>query len=211
MPRPPAHATPGAGFRRNRPLKAMLAWLALVWGWAAWAPVDRFDWLLENLLVLIYGAILIATYRRFPFSNLSYLLFTVFLTLHLVGSHYTYSQTPVGFWLRDSFDLARNHYDRIVHFSYGLLIAYPFREILLRAAGVARAWVTPLAVVTVLAFSAAFELIEAGIAVLVSPELGDAYLGTQGDIWDAQWDMGLATFGAVLAMALRAVTSSARP
>lgn len=181
----------------------MLAWLAGVWLLAAWRPVDRFDWALENLLVFVYGVILAATYRRFSFSNLSYLLFTVFLTLHLIGSHYTYAQTPIGFWVRDAFDLARNPYDRVVHFSYGLLVAYPFREILLRAAKVATAWASLLAVAAVLAFSAAFEVIEAAIAVIVSPEQGAAYLGMQGDIWDAQWDMALAALGAVVAMGLR--------
>ena len=125
-------------FAENRKLQLMLAWLAGLWMLTAIAPLYRFDWLLENLLVFIYGAILIATYRRFTFSNFSYGLFTVFISLHLVGAHYTYAETPFGFWLQDWFDLSRNHYDRIVHFSFGLLMAYPFHELLTRAAGVRR-------------------------------------------------------------------------
>jgi len=187
-------------FRCNRPLQWMIAWLAGLWLATAIAPFNRFDWLLENLLVFIYGVLLLATWRRFAFSNTSYGLFTVFLSLHLIGAHYTYAEMPFGFWLRDAFDLSRNHYDRIVHFAYGLLIAYPFREILLRAARTRPGWSYFLAVTAVLGFSGFYEVLEAVVAMIVSPELGDAYLGTQGDIWDAQRDMGLAFFGAILAM-----------
>lgn len=187
-------------FRRNRPLQWMIAWLTGLWLVTAIAPFNRFDWLLENLLVFIYGVLLFATYRHFVFSNISYGLFTVFLSLHLVGAHYTYAEMPLGFWLRDALDLSRNHYDRIVHFAYGLLIAHPFREVLQRAAGVGPAWSHFLAVTAVLGFSGFYEVLEAWVAMIVSPELGDAYLGTQGDIWDAQRDMGLAFAGAILAM-----------
>jgi putative membrane protein len=157
---------------------------------------------LENLLVFIYAALLIASYRRFAFSNLSYGLFGLFLSMHLVGAHYTYSETPFGFWLQDALDLSRNHYDRIVHFSFGLLIAYPFQELLLRAAGVRRSWSYLLVMVTVLGFSGFYEALEGIVAMIVSPELGAAYLGTQGDEWDAQKDTALAFLGAVIAMAI---------
>ena len=187
-------------FVHNRALQGMIAWLAVVWILAAIEPFNRFDWLLENILVFIYGLLLILTYRRFRFSNLSYGLFTCFMTLHLVGSHYTYAEVPFGFWLQDLLQLERNHYDRIVHFSYGLLIAYPFREILLRLATVALSWSYFLAVNMVLAFSGFYELMEYWVAMVVSPELGMAYLGTQGDIWDAHHDMFLAMCGAVIAM-----------
>jgi putative membrane protein len=191
-----------AGFAGNRFLQGILVWLGAVWLVAAIAPFNRFDWLLENLLVFIYGALLVLTYRRFAFSNLSYGLFAVFMTLHLVGAHYTYSETPIGFWLQDLFDLSRNHYDRIVHFSFGLLLAYPFRELLLRAAGVRPAWSYLLVVITVLGFSGFYEALEGVVAMVVSPELGAAYLGTQGDEWDAQKDTALAFAGAVLTMSL---------
>ena len=111
-------------FADNRVLQALVAWLVGLWLLTAIAPFNRFDWLLENLLVFIYGALLVATYRRFQFSNLSYALFALFLSLHLVGAHYTYAETPFGFWLQDQLDLSRNHYDRIVHFAFGLLLAY---------------------------------------------------------------------------------------
>ena len=187
-------------FRHNRPLQAMVLWLLVLWIITAIEPFNRRDWLLENLLVFVYSGLLVFSYPRFAFSNLSYALFTVFLSLHLVGAHYTYSETPFGFWLQETFDLSRNHYDRIVHFSFGLLIAYPFREFLLRVTGMRVAWSYLFAVVTVLAFSGFYEALEGAAAVVVSPELGMAFLGTQGDIWDAQKDTALAFGGAVIAM-----------
>jgi putative membrane protein len=187
-------------FRDNHFLQALLVWLLLLWLVTAIEPFDRRDWLLENLLVFVYGALLVATWRRFAFSNLSYGLFGVFMTLHLVGAHYTYAEVPFGFWAQDALGLSRNHYDRLVHFSFGLLLAWPFRELLLRAAGVRESWSWLLTLVTVLGFSGFYEALEAIVAVVVSPELGTAYLGTQGDEWDAQKDTALAFAGAVLAM-----------
>ncbi len=189
-------------FHRNLPLKLMLAWLIGYWLLTAVTPLDRRDWFLENLLVFIYATLLVATYRRFTFSNLSYGLFTLFMTLHLTGAHYTYAEAPPGYWLMDWLDWQRNHYDRLVHFAYGLLLAYPFYEVLRRAAALHRGWARFLAINAILAFSGFFEVLEAIIAILVSPELGDAYLGTQGDTWDAQKDMGLAFIGACIAMSL---------
>ena len=187
-------------FRDNRLLQGLLVWLGIFWIVTALGPLDRRDWFLENLLVFTYAAVLILSYWKFTFSNLSYGLFTVFLSLHLIGAHYTYSEVPFGYWLQQALDLSRNHYDRIVHFAYGLLIAYPFREILLRAARVSIHWSYFLSVTAVLAFSAFFEILEAIVAIIVSPELGAKYLGTQGDEWDAQEDMLLAFLGAILAM-----------
>jgi putative membrane protein len=188
------------GFSHNRLLQGLLAWLLLLWIVMAISPFDRRDWLLENLLVFIYAALLLLTYRRFTFSNTSYVLFSIFLSLHLVGAHYTYSEVPFGYWLRDTLHLSRNHYDRIVHFSFGLLIAYPFRELLMRAAGVVRRWSYFMAVAMVLAFSAFYEVMEGIVAMLVAPDLGMAYLGTQGDVWDAQKDSFLAFSGSLVAM-----------
>jgi putative membrane protein len=190
-------------FRDNRLLHGLLILIALVWIITAISPYNRFDWFLENILVFVYGAILIATYHRFAFSNTSYILFVIFITLHLVGAHYTYSETPIGYWLKDLFDLQRNHYDRMIHFAYGLLCAYPFRELLIRAAGVqGSGWAYFLPVCIILAFSGFYEMIEMVVARIVSPEAGDAYLGTQGDIWDAQKDMLMGFSGAVLAMTI---------
>jgi len=186
-------------FAANRKLQLMLLWLALVWVVAAIEPLYPRDWLLENLLVFVGAAVLIPGYRRFRFSNCSYALLTVFLTLHMAGAHYTYAETPLGFWLQDWLGFERNHYDRIVHFAFGLLLALPLREYLLRRSGATPGWSYALAVVVVMAMSALYEIIEMLAAVVVSPELGAAYLGTQGDEWDAQKDSALASGGALLA------------
>lgn len=187
-------------FRRNPFLQGLILWLLIVWVLAAIEPFNRRDWLLENLLVFCYAALLALTYKRFRFTNLSYGLFGIFLTLHLIGAHYTYAETPIGFWLQEMFGTSRNHYDRIVHFTFGLFIAYPFREFLIRVVQVRIGWSYLLAVITVIAFSASYEIIEGIVAEIVSPELGSMWLGTQGDEWDAQKDSALASIGAVLAM-----------
>jgi putative membrane protein len=184
----------------RRFLKWLLAALAVLWILTAIAPLSRRDWLLENLLVFVAVGVLAATYRRLALSDLSYGLFGVFLVLHMVGAHYTYSEVPAGFWARDAFGLARNHYDRLVHFMFGLLLAYPIREVLIRGAGVRPAWSYVLTVMCVLGFSGFYEALEGIVAMLVSPELGLEYLGTQGDEWDAQKDTALAFLGAVIAM-----------
>jgi putative membrane protein len=187
-------------FQSNRVLQGLVVWLVVLWIITAINPLYPRDWLLENLLVFIWSAVLIFTYRWFRFSNPSYALFTLFLSLHLVGAHYTYAETPFGFWLQTLFEFERNHYDRIVHFSFGLLIAYPMREILLRQSGIAVTWSYFLTINCILAFSAFYEVLEVIAAMIVSPELGDAYLGTQGDEWDAQKDAFLAFLGSIVAM-----------
>jgi putative membrane protein len=189
-------------FRSNRLLQGLILWLVVLWVITAIEPYNRRDWLIENLLVFIYAGLLVVTYRRFVFTNLSYMLFGLFISLHLLGAHYTYAEVPFGFWLQDTFNFTRNHYDRIVHFSYGLLNAYPFRDILMRAAGVRRSWSYFMPVVGVLSFSGFYELLEAAVAFIVSPELGDVYLGTQGDIWDAEKDAFLAFSGAIITMSI---------
>ena len=107
------------GFSHNRLLQGLLAWLLLLWIVMAISPFDRRDWLLENLLVFIYAALLLLTYRRFTFSNTSYVLFSIFLSLHLVGAHYTYSEVPFGYWLRDTLHLSRKHPSQIILPVYG--------------------------------------------------------------------------------------------
>ncbi len=172
-----------------------------VWTASAFRPVYPEDWLIENLLVFVFLPLLAATYRRFTFSTLSYALIAAFLTLHAIGAHYTYSETPIGEWMREAWNLRRNHYDRVVHFSFGLLLAIPTREILTRAGGMDAFWSRLSATSLLLAASALFEVVEAILASAVGADLGAAYLGIQGDIWDAQKDMSLAWLGAVLAMA----------
>jgi len=198
------------GFSKNRLLLVLAAWYAAVWVITAVAPLDRHDWFLENLLVIAALAILIGTYRVFPLSDLSYVLITVFMTLHAIGAHYTYSEVPFGFWLRDTLGFARNPFDRIVHFSFGLLMAYPIREVFLRVANARGFWAYYLPLDVTLAFSALYEIMEMVVATMVAPGTGDAWLGTQGDIWDPQKDMGLAALGALLCMVLTALIRKLR-
>jgi putative membrane protein len=152
----------------------------------------------KNLLIFISVTVLVHTYRKFRFSNFSYALILIFLAFHTVGAHYTYAKVPAGFWLQNWLHLTRNHYDRVIHFSFGFLLLYPMRELLVRSAHVQRQWAIWLAVAALAALSSFFEIIEAVVAQIVRPDLGAAYLGTQGDIWDAQKDMGAAFIGALI-------------
>lgn len=197
-------------FRDHRLLQILVAAYALVWVITAIQPLDRKDWLLENLLVVALVAILVGTYRRFPLSDLSYLLITAFMTLHAVGAHYTYANVPLGFWIQNTFGFARNHFDRVVHLSFGLLMAYPIREVFLRVANTRGVWAYYLPLDVTLAFSALYEIMEMVVATMVAPGTGDAWLGTQGDVWDAQKDMGLAALGALLCMCVTALIRKLR-
>ncbi len=183
-------------------LHGCLAWYLSLWIFLAIDPVNRQDWALENILAVGLVMVLFATYRRFPLSDLSYLLITVFMTLHAIGSHYTYSKVPMGFWMEDWWGLERNHFDRIAHFSFGLLLVYPLRELYLRVVQVRGFWSYYLPVSGILAMSGFFEILESWVVLMVHPELGEAYLGTQGDEWDAQKDMTLALVGGFLTIIL---------
>lgn len=191
-----------ANFRKNRLLQTLLAVYTVLWIALTLGPFDRFDWMLENILTVLFVGLLFTTYRIFPLSDLSYVFIFVFMALHGIGAHYTYAEVPFGYWLKDAFHLSRNHFDRIVHFSFGLLIAYPIREVFLRVASARGFWAYYLPLDVTLAFSAVYEIIEMLAAQVTSPELGMAYLGTQGDVWDAQKDMGCAAIGAVLSMVI---------
>jgi putative membrane protein len=192
-------------FSRNRFQQALALWYGVVWIVTSIAPFDRKDWFLENILVVAAVAILIGTYRKFPLSDLSYLLITAFMTLHAVGAHYTYANVPLGFSIQNTFGFARNHFDRVVHFSFGLLMAYPIREVFLRVANARGFWAYYLPLDVTLAFSALYEIMEMVVATMVAPGTGDAWLGTQGDVWDPQKDMGLAALGALLCMCVTAL------
>jgi putative membrane protein len=183
---------------------------ATLWVALAIRPFDRGDWLLENLLVFATAIVLGTTYQRFKFSDLSYALILIFLGFHIVGTHYTYAKVPVGFWLKDWLHLNRNHYDRIIHFAFGFLILYPMRELFIRSGKAKPNWATWLAVSALWALSSFFEIVEAIVAQIVRPDLGAAYLGTQGDMWDAQEDMACAFIGAVLAAICVTIRTSKR-
>jgi putative membrane protein len=179
----------------------------LVW-WIIMAinPKHFDDWLLENLLVVAAAALLVFTYKSFPLSLVSYTCIFVFMMLHALGAHYTYAEVPYDEWL-PMFAGGRNHFDRLVHFLYGLLLAYPIREMFLRIGNVRGFWGYFLPLDLTMSTSMLYELIEWGAAELVGGDLGAAYLGTQGDIWDAQKDMALASIGALIAMTITALVN----
>lgn len=180
------------------------------------APLDRKDWALENVLVILIVPFLILTRKQFPLSRVSYTTIFIFLCLHEVGAHYTYAEVPYDEWFKtltgstfnELLGLQRNHYDRLVHFSFGLLLAYPIREVFLRVANVRGVWGYYLPLDVTMATSMLFELFEWGAAELFGGDLGVAYLGSQGDIWDAQKDMALATLGAIIAMCVTAAINA---
>lgn len=186
-------------FRKNFPLILFAVVFIGVWFNSFIGTTDTVNWLLENTLTFIFLSFLILTYKEHKFSDLSYLLICVYLCLHVYGSKYTYAENPLGYWLKDFFHTDRNNYDRIVHFCFGFLLAYPMREIFLTwlKYPIWVAWLLPIEIT--LSISAFYELIEWGVADLFFKEHGDSYLGTQGDIWDAQKDIFLAFCGAIIA------------
>lgn len=183
----------------------LLAVFASVWTWAAIEPKYSHDWLLENYLVFIFVPIILLLGRYFKLSNLSYTLITLYMLMHVVGSHYTYAEVPFGYTLQRWFRADRNMYDRLVHFSFGLLLAYPMREVFMRIARSRGVWGYWLPVELVLAFSAIYEIIEWLVASQVDPAAGLAFLGAQGDVWDAQKDMLVAGIGAFVTMGMVAL------
>jgi putative membrane protein len=163
------------------------------------APYDRVTWWLEVFPVLIAAPILFATAARFPLTPLAYTLIAVHALILILGGHYTYAQVPLGFWVQDWLGLARNHYDRLGHFAQGFVPAILVREILLRTSPLRRGgWLFVLVTASCLAISACYEFIE-WWAALAGGATADAFLGTQGDVWDTQWDMFLALIGAITA------------
>ena len=184
--------------------KILLVVFAVVWIWAAIAPLDRSDWVLENVLVLLFVPILILVGRHFHLSDMSYALIALYMVLHVIGSHYTYSEVPFGFTLQKWLGADRNMYDRLVHFSFGFLLALPVREVFVALTGTRGFWSYYLPLDVTLSLSAVYEIIEWATAVTVDPVAGAAFLGTQGDVWDAQKDMALAGTGALITMVLAA-------
>ena len=172
----------------------------IVWVWAAINPKYPHDWLLENYLVFIFVPLILIMGRYFRLSNVSYTTITIFMVLHVIGSHYTYSEVPFGLKLQKWFGSERNMYDRLVHFSFGLLLAYPVREVFMRLSKAKGFWSYYFPLDLVAASSAVYEIIEWLTARNVDAAAGLAFLGSQGDIWDAQKDMLLAIVGAAIAM-----------
>jgi putative membrane protein len=163
-------------------------------------PHDRATWWLEVAPILIAGPILVLTARRFRLTPLAYRLIFVHALILMLGGHYTYAEVPAGFWLQDALGLTRNPYDRLGHFAQGFVPAVVVREILIRRSPLEPGkWLTFLVLCVCLAISALYELVE-WWAALIGGEGADAFLGTQGDQWDTQWDMFVALLGAATAL-----------
>ena len=194
-----------SNFSDNPLLKILLVLYTLTWIITEIQPLYFTDWILENILVACFLPILFLTYRKYPLSDVSYIVITCFMILHAIGAHYTYAEVPFGYWLKDAFHFSRNHFDRIVHGSFGLFMAYPIRELFLRFVNARGFWSFYFPLDVTLAFSALYEIIEMVVAKIVSPTAGDAYLGTQGDPFDAVMDMTAAFCGAIICMIVTAI------
>jgi putative membrane protein len=172
----------------------------LVLVWSAIKPHDYFTWILEVFPALIGGTILIATYGRLRFTTLVYTLIALHMIILMVGGHYTYAEVPIGNWFRDHFHLSRNHYDRLGHFAQGFVPAMIAREVLIRLGVIVRkGWLIAVVVSICLAVSALYELLEWFVSALTG-SAGDAFLGTQGDVFDTQKDMAMALLGSIAAI-----------
>lgn len=189
---------------KNRYLTILMFLFIIEWVFMAIEPFDRMDWLLENLLVFVALPFLWWLNKKFDINASSFTLIFLFLSMHEIGTHYTYALVPYKEWFLDilKIDLAegRNHFDRLVHFSYGFLLTLPLREIIVKRWHLNGFLSYFLPVDLIMSTSMIYELIEWAVAIVFGGELGQAYLGTQGDIWDAHKDMALASSGAIIIM-----------
>jgi len=177
----------------------LLICLATLWS----PPAGRFSWALEVVPGLLLVAALGLLYPRLPLSHFVYVCVLCHVLILVYGGYYTYAMTPLGNWAKDAFDLGRNHYDRVGHLALGVFPAFVIREILLRRTPLRPGgWLYFLVLCVVLAFAAFWELLEWWVTLLVAGDVGQAFLGSQGDIWDAQWDMLLALIGAAVVLPL---------
>ena len=197
-------------FSENKLLKIYLIVFSILWIYTFAFTTNIANWFTENALTVVFLLGLSISFKKFKFSDLSYTLIFIYICLHVYGAMYTYAENPLGYWLKDTLGLARNHYDRIVHFSFGFLLAYPMRDYFKNwfEWPVWVCWVLPAEIT--MSFSGMYELIEWLVADVFFPSEGVAYLGSQGDVWDAQKDMGLAFIGAILAMILFSILKSIR-
>lgn len=195
-----ANSATRSSFSKNYYLITYLLLFFVLWMSTLIGTTDLYNWMIENTLVVIFLCILALTFKHFQFSDLSYTFIFVYLCLHVYGAKYTYAENPFGYWMKDYFHFERNHYDRIVHFSFGFMLAYPMRDFFLNKMKFPTwvGWLLPVEIT--LSFSCLYELIEWAVADVLFPEQGVAYLGTQGDVWDAQKDMFMAFCGAGIIM-----------
>jgi putative membrane protein len=197
-----ANSSNRTGFKQNYLLWLITFVFTIVWANSLIWTSDINNWMLENALTFLFLVVLFLFYKKYQFSDITYLLIGIYLCLHVYGSKYTYAENPFGYWLQEVFQSERNHYDRIVHFSFGFLLAYPMRELFLKWFQYPKmvAWILPIEIT--LSISGLYELIEWAVADVFFQEQGVAYLGTQGDIWDAQKDIFLAFSGALLSTSI---------
>ena len=194
-------------YNKNYPVHLFWIFIAVL-AISAIKPSHPSDFILEHIMTVIFIIVLWYSYNRFRLSHLSYTLIFIFMLLHTLGAHYTYAEVPYDRWfnsifgvtITEIFNFSRNHYDRLVHFSFGLLIAYPVREIFMRIANAKGFWSYYFPFDVMMAFSMVYELLEWGVAIMFGGELEMTYLGTQGDIWDAHKDMLLASLGGLITM-----------
>jgi len=188
-------------FRENRTLHLLMAATLMVLALSAYQPAMMFDWVLENILVAILVVFLVLFYRKIPLSSAAYAMIFAFLVVHEWGAHHKYADVPLGEWMKGWLHTTRNHYDRISHFAFGFFLCVPVREAFVVTTGNRGWWSYFVPVEFSLAAGAVYEGIEAIVAEIVTPEQGEAFVGMQGDMWDAQKDIGLAGLGAFLTMA----------
>lgn len=187
---------------KDRPILVILLIVVVVFIWSAIRPHDYFTWILEVFPAIIGVSVLAATHRNFKFTTLVYVLIGAHAIILMIGGHYTYAEVPLFNWIRDEFALNRNHYDRVGHFAQGFVPAMIAREVLLRRSPLRRGrWLFFIVVSICLAFSALYELFEWGVSAATG-SAGDAFLGTQGDVFDTQKDMAMALVGAITSLLL---------
>ncbi|MDQ1145548.1 putative membrane protein [Bacillus sp. SORGH_AS 510] len=183
--------------KEHRSLIIFLLLFSIVLVWSTIHPFDRFTWWLEVMPALIGVFILLFTYRLFTFTTLVYFLVLIHSSILFIGGHYTYAEMPLFNWLKEIWGLDRNYYDRLGHFAQGFIPAIIIRELLIRTSPLRNSkWLPVIVVSMCLAISAVYELVEFFVAILTG-EAAEAFLGTQGDVWDTQWDMLLALIGSV--------------
>ena len=188
--------------RPNTFLIRLVGVFFLLWVFTFLFTSDRTNWLIENLLVIVLTPMVVLKLSAWGLQRATYYFLFAFATLHVIGSQYAYASVPFGIWLQDTFHLLRNPYDRMVHFSFGFLIAFPLQDIIIQKYKVSgwRQYIMPVEII--LSLSAFFELIEWFIGGVLMPDCEKTYVGTQGDIWDAQKDMAMALLGAFLIMGI---------
>jgi len=187
-------------FSTNRLLQILVITFVIVWFALYFNCIDTKDWFIENILVFLFAIYVMINYRHFKFSDASYACFFLFLLLHIFGAQYAYTKNPLGSYFQTAYQLWRNPYDRIVHFSFGLLLSYPLRDILINKVNVKGKWQYILPVEIIISLACTFELIEWMVAELTTKETGETYVATQGDVWDAHKDIAVAIAGAAITM-----------